>query len=490
VIGVGDGCPPDAPDEPLHRVWLDWEPPGTVTVDHYVVYRVRGETAGPGDQGEATDVPGDETFLLDTTELPDDEKFTYIVEAVLADGTVTPRSNTRTITAVNNEPVANAQAVEVWEDWLSYTITLTGDDVDSADLAFNVGLTSAEGGTVSGTPPNVKYKSASNYNGPDSFTFTVKETLTWNDPVDDPDEDFNQESEPATVSLTVNPVNDKPSFTKGANQTVTLPAGTQTVVGWATGFDAGPPDEDETQSLLQYIVTNNNNGLFTAGGQPAIATNGTLTYTPSGASGSATVTVRVQDNGGTYEQHGAKDTSDPQVFTITVNGGVAATQIKFFRTDVWMSTSSANRKFDLKAEVLKNGEPVPGLYKILTNQVLGSGSTFNKAIYKQIGSFPTTLVNFAASDTLSVRVSIKVSNSSPGGSNASGDIRLWYNIPTPPGNNSHLHAKRNGIDVKYYMITPFKLQKNGSVAGPTENVHEVVYKTGFTPLGIWSIEGP
>jgi hypothetical protein len=336
----------------------------------------------------------------------------------------------------------------------------------------------------------VKYKSALNFHGLDSFTFTVKETLTWNDPNDDPDVDFNQESGPATVSLAVNPVNDKPNFTKGANQTITLPAGTQTVTGWATGFDAGPPDEDTTQSVLQYIVSNNNNGLFTAGGQPAVAANGTLTYTPSGASGSATVTVRVQDNGGILEGHGAVDTSDAQTFTITINGGAppVVTQFKFKRTDVWMSTSSANRKFDLKAQVLKNDQVVAE--KILTNQVLGSGSTFNKAIYKQIGDFATTTVNFTASDTLSVKVSIKVSNSSPGGANASGDIRLWYNIPTPPGNNSHLHAKRNGIDVKYYMISPFKLQKNGSVPGPTANVHEVVYKTGFTSLGTWSIQGP
>ncbi len=77
-----------------------------------------GDTAGPGDVGEVTTVPGSQTFLLDTTELPNGVKFTYVVEAVLADGTVTPRSNTRTITAVNEPPVANAQSVEVYEDWL------------------------------------------------------------------------------------------------------------------------------------------------------------------------------------------------------------------------------------------------------------------------------------------------------------------------------------------------------------------------------------
>jgi hypothetical protein len=138
--------------------------------------------------------------------------------------------------------------------------------------------------------------------------------------------------------------------------------------------------------------------------------------------------------------------------------------------------------------VQKNGVTV--LTKVLTDQALGSGTTFDKAIYKTIGAFAATPVSFTASDTLSVRVSVKVSSSSQGGSNASGAIRLWYNIPTPPGNTSHLHAKRGGTDVKYYMITPFKLQRDGTVPGPTQSVAAVVHKTAFTEIGTWSITGP
>jgi hypothetical protein len=219
-----------------------------------------------------------------------------------------------------------------------------------------------------------------------------------------------------------------------------------------------------------------------------VAANGTLTYTPAaGATGIATVTVRVRDTGGTAEGHGAIDTSDAQIFTITVSSA-AATSITFNRTDVWMSTSSANRKFDLKAEVLKNGVTV--LTKILTEQALGFGTSFDKAINKTIGAFAATPVSFTASDTLSVRFSVKVSSSSQGGSNASGAIRLWYNIPTPPGNTSHLHARRGATDVKYYMITPFRLQRDGTVPGPTQSVPAVVYKTAYTELGTWSITGP
>ena len=51
--------------------------------------------------------------------------------------------------------------------------------------------------------------------------------------------------------------------------------------------------------------------------QPAVATNGTLTYTSApNANGSATVTVRAHDDGGTA--NGGQDTSGPQTFTITI----------------------------------------------------------------------------------------------------------------------------------------------------------------------------
>src|SRR5207247_2301674 len=110
-----------------------------------------------------------------------------------------------------------------------------------------------------------------------------------------------------------NPVNDPPSFVKGPNQTVLEDAGTQTVINWAAAISAGPPDE--AGQSLTFLVSNNNNPLFSS--QPAVAPNGTLTYTPApNANGTATVTVQLQDNGGTA--NGGVNTSASQSFTITV----------------------------------------------------------------------------------------------------------------------------------------------------------------------------
>src|SRR6185436_19059093 len=88
------------------------------------------------------------------------------------------------------------------------------------------------------------------------------------------------------------------------------------VSNWATNVRPGPPSENG-QSVTFVVTTNSNTGLFATNGQPAIAPNGTLSFTPAPeANGTATVTVRLQDNGGT--DGGGIDTSAPQTFTITV----------------------------------------------------------------------------------------------------------------------------------------------------------------------------
>src|SRR5262249_44832247 len=68
---------------------------------------------------------------------------------------------------------------------------------------------------------------------------------------------------------------------------------------------------DETGQSLNFVVSNTNPALFTV--QPAVATDGTLTYTLANVEGSATVTVSLHDNGGTA--NGGADTSAPPTVT-------------------------------------------------------------------------------------------------------------------------------------------------------------------------------
>jgi len=103
-----------------------------------------------------------------------------------------------TVTAVNDAPVANAQSVSTNED-TAKAITLTGSDVEGTSLIYNITSSPAHG-ALTGTGANKTYTPAANYNGPDSFTFTVTETS--GAPA--------LASAPATVSITVTPVNDAP----------------------------------------------------------------------------------------------------------------------------------------------------------------------------------------------------------------------------------------------------------------------------------------
>jgi len=216
-----------------------------------------------------------------------------------------------TVTSPNAAPTADATSGSGNEDGGAITVTLSGDDADGDTLTFAAGT--ATSGSVStpgsvnctGTAPkhctaSVTYTPNANFFGSDSFTYHVN--------------DGTVDSANATASLTVNPVNDAPSFTAGADQTVDEDAGPQSVSSWATAMSKGPANE--AAQTLNFIVANNNNGLFSA--QPAVSADGTLTFTPAAnANGAATVAVQVHDDGGTA--NGGSDTSAVQSFTITVN---------------------------------------------------------------------------------------------------------------------------------------------------------------------------
>ena len=116
-----------------------------------------------------------------------------------------------------------------------------------------------------------------------------------------------------TFSITVNSVNDEPSFTKGADEHVLEDAGPQIVNAWATSLNKGAVNENG--QALTFSLSNNNNALFSV--QPAIDSSGTLTYTPvEGANGTAMVSVVLSDDGGTA--NGGDDTYDTQTFSISV----------------------------------------------------------------------------------------------------------------------------------------------------------------------------
>lgn len=203
----------------------------------------------------------------------------------------------------NTPPVANDASASTNED-TSATITLSGSDVDGDCLTFSIVTPPANGtlGTINQvncTSATVAYSPSLHYNGPDSFVYQAN--------------DGNGGTDNANVSITVTAVNDPPTFQAGPSVTVLEDAGAQTYANWATSITAGPADE--SGQSVTFTVTNDNPSLFST--QPALAPNGTLTFTgAANVDGSATITIVAQDSGGTA--NGGNDTSAPQTSSITI----------------------------------------------------------------------------------------------------------------------------------------------------------------------------
>ena len=206
-----------------------------------------------------------------------------------------------------NPPTAIAQSASVTED-VPRTITLTGSSPENKPLSFTIVSAPAKGTVSGGTGPTRTYTPNPDANGSDGFIFKVNDGLI--------------DSAPATVTLTIAPVNDAPAFTKGADLSAAADSGAHTIAAWATGISVGPADE--SGQTLSFQVSNDNASLFTV--QPIVAANGTLTFTPATtASGSASVTVALHDDGGTANS--GSDSSPPQTFTITTTNQAAAESV-------------------------------------------------------------------------------------------------------------------------------------------------------------------
>ena len=169
-----------------------------------------------------------------------------------------------TVTPVNDPPdavndggsVAEDSATGVLVDVLANDSTGPANESGQSLTITNIGTPSH--GTAVLEAGQIRYKpTEANYNGPDSFTYTARDNGQSGSPAAD---DF--KSDTATVSITVTSVNDAPSFTKGGNQTVNEDAGLQSVPAWATNISPGPANE--SGQSVSFVVTNDNNSLFSA----------------------------------------------------------------------------------------------------------------------------------------------------------------------------------------------------------------------------------
>jgi hypothetical protein len=184
---------------------------------------------------------------------------------------------------VNRSPIAASQSLSVPEDG-TVALSLSASDPDQDDLTYSI-VNGPAYGTLSGTPPALVYQPAANYNGTDSFSFRANDGAA--------------NSNAATVSVTVQPVNDPPI---AGVDSYTVQGGT-TLSTTAPGVLGNDTDIDST-GLAASVVTGPSNGIL------ALAANGSFTYTPTaGYSGPDAFTYRASDG---------PATSTPVAVSITV----------------------------------------------------------------------------------------------------------------------------------------------------------------------------
>ena len=228
-----------------------------------------------------------------------------------------------TVNPVNDAPSATAQSVTTNED-TAKVVTLAGADVDGDSLGFKVTSLAANGklyagsGTgghliVAGDLPyplagnQVTYDPNLNYNGPDSFNFKAH--------------DGTVDSAAATVSITVTPVNDKPTVSAD-NATVSVNEG-QTASNTGTYGDV----DGDTVTLSASVgnVVKNSDGTWSWS-----------FLTGDGPDQSQTVTITANDGAG-----GTETTS----FALTVVNVAPTASNASFVFDPILGTATAGFDF-------------------------------------------------------------------------------------------------------------------------------------------------
>lgn len=269
-----------------------------------------------------------------------------------------------TAAAVNRPPTASAQNVVTSED-TAVVITLSGSDPEGASLSYQISR-NPNRGSISCSGARCTYSPTTNLNGADSFTFTVN--------------DGSATSRPATVSISVQSVNDAPTIEVAAvrlaeDAAVNIRPTRRDVDGDATTLRIVTNPTHGTAivsgDLILYSPTANYNGSDSIGvvadDGRAVSTTGTIALTIDAvndaptANNQAVVTnedtaiaipLSVSDVDGNtltvsfgYQSHNGTVSADNSVVTYTPTSGYSGSDSFTYRvTDgsAWSSTATVD----------------------------------------------------------------------------------------------------------------------------------------------------
>ncbi|MFZ4594188.1 MAG: Ig-like domain-containing protein, partial [Verrucomicrobiaceae bacterium] len=205
------------------------------------------------------------------------------------DSVNTPVTTTFALTVNNIAPTALAQSVATNEDTTKLiTLGATDPGADTQTFSIGNGPTPAQGTLSAITGNQVTFTPALNFNGSASFTFKATDS-------------DGADSAPATVTLTVDAVNDAPSFT------LSMAGGDASINGLTVGGTTYYPAGGATVAVAPDLTYTNSGSPTTTGAQVSIdnGQNGdvldwnTTLATSYGVSGSYNTTSKVLSFTGT-----------------------------------------------------------------------------------------------------------------------------------------------------------------------------------------------
>jgi hypothetical protein len=226
-------------------------------------------TVTNGTDGTVT-ILGDQAIYTPNLDFNGTDSYTFTLED--EGGLTVTESITVTINPVNDAPTASSGTDSGDEDTsVSTDLVALGSDVDLNDSLFISTVTNGANGTVTINGDQAVYTPNLDFNGTDSYNFTL--------------EDEGGLNVTESITVTVNPVNDAPTASSGTDS-----GDEDTSV--STDVVALGSDVDLNDTLFISAVTNGANGTVTINGDQAV-------YTPNlDFNGTDSYTFTLEDEGG------------------------------------------------------------------------------------------------------------------------------------------------------------------------------------------------
>ncbi len=349
--------------------------PAASDPDHDIV--TYAKASDPAHGTVSIEADGSYTYTP-VTDYHGSDSFTYTIE----DGNGGSRIYTVsvTVTPVNDAPTAADAAITTLEDTIKTGTLPQAHDVDGDTVTYAKAADPAHGTVSIEADGSYTYKPAADYNGKDSFSYTVS--------------DGQGGSNTYTVEVTVTPVNDAPV------------AGNASI--------ATPEDTPKTGTLPQGRDVDGEPFTYTKESDPAhgtvtIGTDGSYTYTPAtDYNGPDSFTYTISDG------HGGKNTYTVDVTVGAVNDAPTAADAAITTLEDTTKTGMLPQAHDVDGDTVtyaKAGDPAHGTVSIEAD---GSYTYKPAADYNGKDSFSYTVSDgHGGSNTYTVEVTVTPVNDAP-----------------------------------------------------------------------------